>query len=126
MWKKVEVSLQKDYVKNMKSSIQCTLVMPYQRMNTSNMNGLEFLTSIAPSMYISMLQDFQLQQLYQRKFLKKAKKAVKDYRRFLTLGSSMFPVDELKVAGVDMSKPEPIRDAMEMFKTLVDEFEAMI
>ncbi len=38
----------------------------------------------------------------------------------------MFPVDELKVAGVDMSKPEPIRDAMEMFSSLVDEFEAMI
>ena len=61
-----------------------------------------------------------------KKILKEGEKAVKDYRRFLTLGSSMFPVDELKVAGVDMSKPEPIRDAMEMFKTLVDEFEAMI
>lgn len=61
-----------------------------------------------------------------KKILKEGEKAVKDYRRFLTLGSSMFPVDELKVAGVDMSKPEPIRDAMEMFKSLVDEFEAMI
>ena len=38
----------------------------------------------------------------------------------------MYPVDELKLAGVDMSKPEPIRDAMEMFKSLVDEFETMI
>ena len=49
----------------------------YQRMTTSNTNGLESLTSTAPSMYISMLQDFQLQQLFQRKFLKKAKKQLR-------------------------------------------------
>lgn len=61
-----------------------------------------------------------------KRILKEGENAVKDYRRFLTLGSSMYPVDELKLAGVDMSKPEPIRDAMEMFKSLVDEFETMI
>ncbi|MDY6038150.1 MAG: oligoendopeptidase F [Eubacterium sp.] len=61
-----------------------------------------------------------------KRILSEGENAVNDYRKFLTLGSSAFPMDELKIAGVDMSKPDSIRDAMEMFKSLLDEFESMI
>ena len=41
------------------------------------------------------------------------------YRRFLTLGGSMPPVEELKVAGVDMSTPQPVCEALDYFAELV-------
>ena len=47
--------------------------------------------------------------------------AVADYRKFLTLGDSMDPIDLLKIAGVDMSTEEPVRSALDTFARLVDE-----
>ena len=41
------------------------------------------------------------------------------YRKFLTLGSSMPPIEELKVAGVDMSTPQPVCEALDYFAELV-------
>ncbi len=41
------------------------------------------------------------------------------YRRFLTLGGSMPPIEELKVAGVDMSTPQPVCEALDYFAELV-------
>lgn len=46
-----------------------------------------------------------------------------EYLEFLSLGSSKDPVDLLKIAGVDMSSPEPIKMAMDKFNTLLDELE---
>ena len=48
--------------------------------------------------------------------------AVERYRRFLTLGGSMHPIDLLKVAGVDMSKPESVESALSEFDRLVDRY----
>ena len=48
------------------------------------------------------------------------------YKEFLKSGSSDYPVELLKIAGVDMSKKEPIVLAMETFKKLVDEFEELL
>lgn len=48
------------------------------------------------------------------------------YIEFLKTGESDHPIQLLKIAGVDMSSPEPIRQAMETFKNLVDEFEALL
>lgn len=50
------------------------------------------------------------------------KKVLNNYLKFLTLGGSMDPIDELKVAGVDMNKPEVIQEAMDTFKGLINEF----
>ncbi len=47
---------------------------------------------------------------------------VEAYRRFLTLGGSMPPIEELKVAGVDMSTPEPVCQALDYFAELVLEY----
>jgi oligoendopeptidase F len=43
------------------------------------------------------------------------------YLNFLSLGGSMFPLDELREAGVDMLRPQPIEGAIGYFSRLVDE-----
>ena len=52
--------------------------------------------------------------------------AVAAYRRFLTLGGSMSPIEELKVAGVDMSTPEPVESALDTFAELLADFSEMM
>ena len=52
--------------------------------------------------------------------------AVADYKRFLSGGSSTDPISLLKIAGVDMSTPAPINDALKLFGELIDEMEALL
>ena len=61
-----------------------------------------------------------------RRILKEGKPAVDDYIRFLSGGCSKKPVDLLKGAGVDMTGPEPVTAAMELFGQLLDEMEALM
>jgi len=49
-----------------------------------------------------------------------------DYINFLKSGGSRFPMDSLKLAGVDMSTPEPIQAACNVFSGLVDELERLL
>jgi len=49
-----------------------------------------------------------------------------DYFTFLKSGGSCFPIESLKVTGVDMSSPEPVNAACEVFGKLVDELERML
>lgn len=51
--------------------------------------------------------------------------AVRRYLRFLTLGGSMDPLDELKVAGVDLSTPAPVEAALGKFASVLAEAEAL-
>jgi oligoendopeptidase F len=44
------------------------------------------------------------------------------YLNFLKLGGSKYPLDELLIAGVDMSSPEPVEKAIRHFEELVDRF----
>ena len=53
------------------------------------------------------------------RILNEGESAVQDYRKFLSAGSSLPPIEALKLAGIDMSSPEPIRKAMEVFKETV-------
>jgi oligoendopeptidase F len=48
---------------------------------------------------------------------------VDDYLKFLKSGGTDYPIEELKIAGVDMSSPVPIENALKLFKELVDELE---
>jgi oligoendopeptidase F len=43
------------------------------------------------------------------------------YLEFLKLGGSKFPMDQLLEAGVDMRSPEPIKQAIDYFESLVDQ-----
>lgn len=48
--------------------------------------------------------------------------AVEDYIRFLSGGSSVDPIDLLKIAGVDMSSQKPIEEALNLFNSLIIQF----
>ncbi len=61
-----------------------------------------------------------------RRILSEGEPAVKDYIQFLSGGCSKSPIDLLKGAGVDMTGPEPVEQALELFGTLLDEMEALI
>jgi len=52
--------------------------------------------------------------------------AQKNYLEFLKTGESDYPVELLKIAGVDMSTPEPVEMAMTAFKNLVEEFGSLV
>ena len=49
-----------------------------------------------------------------------------DYLKFLSTGGSMYPIDELKIAGVDLTTPEPIDRALKVFEETLAEFEALM
>ena len=48
------------------------------------------------------------------------------YRKFLTLGGSMPPIEELKVAGVDMSSPVPVCQALDYFAELLMQYRSLV
>lgn len=60
------------------------------------------------------------------RILHEGKTAGEDYIRFLKSGEKDYPIELLKIAGVDMGSPEPIRKAMKVFEALVDEMEQLI
>lgn len=49
-----------------------------------------------------------------------------DYFAFLKSGGSRYPIDSLKVAGVDMESAEPIQSALDKFSQIVDELERQL
>jgi len=60
-------------------------------------------------------------QMLSQKILEGDQKALDAYMKFLTIGSSDYPMNILKEAGVDMSSPEPVDRTLKLFSTLVDE-----
>jgi len=60
------------------------------------------------------------------KILNEGQTAVDNYLSFLKAGSSVTPIDALKLAGVDMSSNQATLDALKLFKQRLDEFEALI
>ena len=61
-----------------------------------------------------------------RKILAEGEPAVKDYLKFLSGGCSKSPIDLLKGAGVDMTTPAPVEEALQLFGTLLDEMESLM
>ncbi len=60
-----------------------------------------------------------------KKVLEGGGKDREDYLRFLKSGGSKYPVESLKLAGVDMSKTEPVENAMGVFKDLLTRLEKL-
>lgn len=50
----------------------------------------------------------------------------KGYLEFLKTGGSDFPIEELKLSGVDLSKPETIENAMALFKETIEELKNLL
>ena len=60
-----------------------------------------------------------------RRILREGDSAVRDYLGFLSGGCSKSPIDLLKGAGVDMTSPAPVNDALALFGSLLDEMERL-
>lgn len=60
------------------------------------------------------------------KILSEGKPAADSYIEFLKTGESNYPIELLKIAGVDMGSPEPIEKAMKTFENLLNEFEKLL
>jgi oligoendopeptidase F len=52
--------------------------------------------------------------------------AVDNYLSFLKAGSSLYPLEALKLAGVDMRSPEPVEETFAVLAGLVDRLEALV
>lgn len=48
------------------------------------------------------------------------------YLKFLTTGGSDYPLEELKIAGVDLTKPQVVQRALKVFESTLDELEALL
>ena len=60
------------------------------------------------------------------RILSEGESAVRDYKKFLSGGCSTDPISLLKIAGVDMSSPEPVNSALDLFGELIDEMESLL
>ncbi|HZK10564.1 MAG TPA: M3 family metallopeptidase, partial [Clostridia bacterium] len=63
---------------------------------------------------------------FAKRVLDQQEGALAGYRGFLAAGSSKYPVDVLLEAGLDMRSPQPVKEALEIFSSLVDEFETLL
>ena len=51
--------------------------------------------------------------------------AVKDYKKFLSCGTTLNPIDSLKLAGVDLTQKEVVESAIKMFDDTIEEFKTL-
>ena len=60
------------------------------------------------------------------KILEEGAPAVERYKKFLSGGCSMAPVELLKIAGVNLETPAPIQDALNAFGEIIKEMETLV
>jgi oligoendopeptidase F len=58
--------------------------------------------------------------------LEQGEPAAQRYLNFLKAGSSNYPLEVLKIAGIDMNNPEPVRRGFAVLKDMVDQLEAAL
>lgn len=62
-----------------------------------------------------------------KQILEEGQPAVERYiNEFLKAGSSDYPIEVLKKAGVDMASPEPVKEALQVFEEKLNELEALL
>ncbi|WP_377889580.1 oligoendopeptidase F [Alkalihalobacillus sp. R86527] len=61
-----------------------------------------------------------------KQILDEGEPAVSRYIDFLKAGSSDYPIEVLKKAGVDMTSSKPISDALDVFESILDEMESLL
>lgn len=61
-----------------------------------------------------------------KRILNHDENAVSDYLKFLSTGDSMDPIEELKVAGVDMEDEKVINGAIDMFQEIINEYRSLM
>ncbi|HEU4781766.1 MAG TPA: M3 family oligoendopeptidase [Ktedonobacterales bacterium] len=58
--------------------------------------------------------------------LREGEPAAARYRRLISLGSSVYPLDALSEAGADLTTPEPLERAFATLEAMLDELEALV
>lgn len=61
-----------------------------------------------------------------KRILSGAEGAVDDYLGFLKAGSSLYPIDALKMAGVDLTKSDAVEESFKVLSGMVDRLEELI
>lgn len=61
-----------------------------------------------------------------QQILHEGKPAVERYLKFLSSGSSDYSIELLKKAGVDMTSPEPVRQALQLFESHMSQMEDLM
>jgi oligoendopeptidase F len=61
-----------------------------------------------------------------QQIIEEGEPAVNRYLEFLSSGGSDYPINLLRRAGVDMEKPDPVRQALEVFSELLDELWSLV
>ncbi len=61
-----------------------------------------------------------------KKILEGQPDAVKNYRHFLTCGGSDYPINLLKIAGVDMASPQPVEDTLQYFQQTLEQLKPLL
>ena len=54
------------------------------------------------------------------------KNALENYKKFLKSGGSNYPSEELKYAGIDITKPDVLIDAIKFFDETVKEYQKIL
>ena len=63
---------------------------------------------------------------FAKSILENGETAVEKYKGFLKAGGSLYPIDTLQQAGVDMTTPKPLEATIERFNELLDMLEELI
>jgi oligoendopeptidase F len=58
-----------------------------------------------------------------QRVLTEGPQAAENYKKFLKAGGSLYPLDALKLAGVDMTSPDPVERAFDVLESYVDRLE---
>jgi oligoendopeptidase F len=61
-----------------------------------------------------------------QKVLEGGEDAAEAYKKFLRAGGSMYPLDVLKLAGIDMASPEPVERAFDILEGYVDKLDKLV
>ena len=91
----------------------------YIRMDPSALealpaNSMEDPADYAAAVYVS------------NRILTEGAPAVADYMKFLSAGGSVPPLEALRLVGVDMEKPQTVRDALRVFADAVTRLEGLL
>lgn len=58
--------------------------------------------------------------------LNKKENALENYLKFLSSGGSLYPINELKIAGIDVTKKDVIESAIKMFDSFIEQFKELM
>lgn len=90
------------------------------------MNGPEFPHFYRHFYVYQYATGFSAAMALSSRILREGEPAVADYLKFLSGGCSTDPISLLKIAGVDMSTPAPVAQALELFGSLIGQLEELV